>query len=332
MRMRAATSSRFPLYAWGVLIYNLAVILFGAYVRASGSGAGCGSHWPLCNGVAIPRAPQTETIIEYTHRLSSGVSLLLVIGLVIWAFRAYPKGHIVRLGASLSFLFIVTEALVGAGLVLFEWVAQDQSVGRAISIVVHLLNTFMLLAALTLTAWWASGGKPIQLRGSGSVIWILGLGLAGTLLIGASGALAALGDTLFPVLSLSEGIRQDFSQTAHFLIRLRLLHPTIAVLVGSYLIIAAGITSYSSHDGTVRTFARLLTLLVVVQLFAGFINVILLAPIWMQVVHLLLADLVWINLIMLCAARFAWNPQQQLAPIGDNPTAVASGNKIQSTG
>lgn len=332
MRTKTATSSRFPLYAWGVLIYNLAVILFGAYVRASGSGAGCGSHWPLCNGVAIPRAPQIGTIIEFSHRLSSGVSLLLIIGMVIWAFRVYPKGHAVRLGASLSFLFIIIEALVGAGLVLFEWVAQDQSIGRAISIVVHLLNTFMLLAALTLTAWWASGGMPIQVRGSGSILWILGLGLAGTLLMGASGALAALGDTLFPVQSLSEGIRQDFSPTAHFLIRLRLLHPTIAVLVGSYLIIAAGVTSYPSQDGTVRRFARWLTLLVVVQLFAGFINVILLAPIWMQVVHLLMADLVWIGLILLCASRFAWNPQQQSAPIGDSPAALASGSKIQSTG
>ena len=303
--------SYFPYYAWGVLIYNVFVILFGAYVRASGSGAGCGSHWPLCNGVVIPQQPQIHTIIEFTHRLTSGASLLLMIGLVIWAFRAYPKGHAVRLGAVLSMVFILTEALVGAGLVLFEWVAQDQSTGRAISIVVHLLNTFMLLASLTLTAWWASGGKPVRVRGGGAAAWILGVGLGGALLMGASGALAALGDTLFPVTSLAEGIRQDFSSTAHFLIRLRLLHPTIAILVGAYLILAASIVLFPSQDRTVRRFARTLTILVVIQLAAGFINVLLLAPIWMQVVHLLLADLVWIVLILFSASRFAWDPQAE---------------------
>jgi heme A synthase len=141
--------TRFAKYAWGVLAYNILVILWGAYVRATGSGAGCGSHWPLCNGEVIPRAEQVETLIEFAHRLTSGLSLLLVVGLLVWAFRSYPKGHLVRLGAGLSMFFIITEALVGAGLVLFEWVAQDVSSGRVISMAVHLVNTFLLLASLT---------------------------------------------------------------------------------------------------------------------------------------------------------------------------------------
>ncbi|MFN8454080.1 MAG: COX15/CtaA family protein [Anaerolineae bacterium] len=74
---------RFAKYVWTVLAYNLAVILWGAFVRASGSGAGCGSHWPLCNGEVIPRTPQMETLVEFTHRLTSGLALLLVIGLTI---------------------------------------------------------------------------------------------------------------------------------------------------------------------------------------------------------------------------------------------------------
>jgi cytochrome c oxidase assembly protein subunit 15 len=163
--------NRFAKYTWGVLALNLAVILWGAYVRASGSGAGCGSHWPLCNGVVIPRAPQIETIVEFTHRLSSGLSLVLVVGMLVWSFRAFPKGDKVRLGASLSMFFIITEALVGAGLVLFKWVAQDASLGRAISIGIHLVNTFLLLGSITLTAWWASGGQSIQLKSRSLITW-----------------------------------------------------------------------------------------------------------------------------------------------------------------
>lgn len=297
--------SKFAKYAWGVLIYNLIVILWGAYVRATGSGAGCGSHWPLCNGVVIPRDPQIETIIEFTHRLMSGLSLILVVALFIWAFRVYEKGHPVRQGSSLSLVFIITEALVGAGLVLFQWVAHDASVGRAISIVVHLINTFILLAVLTLTAWWASGGKPVRLQGGGLSLWLLVVGLLGALTIGGSGALAALGDTLFPAETLLSGIQQDFSPTAHFLIRLRLLHPTIAIIVSVYLIVLIGVINLRTTDWTVRRFARFLSLLIVIQLGAGFINVLLLAPIWMQLVHLLLADLVWIGIILLAATALS---------------------------
>ena len=159
--------NRFAKYAWGVLAFNMFVILWGAFVRASGSGAGCGSHWPLCNGVVIPPLPQLETIIEFTHRITSGVSLLLVVGLLVWAFRAYPRGHSVRLGAVLSMIFIVTEALIGAVLVLFSWVAKNESTGRVISVALHQTNTFLLLALLTLTAWWASGGTPMRLKGQG---------------------------------------------------------------------------------------------------------------------------------------------------------------------
>ncbi|MGD9093923.1 MAG: COX15/CtaA family protein, partial [Anaerolineales bacterium] len=200
--------NRYAKYAWIVLIYNILVILWGAYVRATGSGAGCGSHWPLCNGEVLPRTTQIETMIEFGHRLTSGLAFILVLILFLWALRAYPRGNNVRLAAIFSMVFITTEALVGAGLVLFEWVAYDASVGRAISIVVHLINTFLLLASLSLTAWWASGGKAVRIKGAGVLLWTLLLGLLGTMVIGASGALTALGDTLFPVTSLAEGIQQ----------------------------------------------------------------------------------------------------------------------------
>ncbi len=297
--------SRFARYAWGVLLYNLLVILWGAYVRATGSGAGCGSHWPLCNGEVIPRTPQAETLIEFTHRLTSGLAFLLVVLLLILSFRSHHTGSQVRWGAIFSMVFIVTEALIGAGLVLFEWVAHDASLGRAIAMSVHLLNTFFLLAALSLTAWWASGGGKVDLASVGWGGAWLGIGFIGMLVLGVSGALTALGDTLFPASTLQQGIAQDFSPTAHFLIRLRLLHPMLAVSVGIYLVLLAAIVRKQRPDERVRILSQVLTVVFLMQLGVGVVNVYLLAPVWLQLVHLLIADLTWILLVMLTAAAFS---------------------------
>ena len=117
---------RFAKYAWAVLAYNVGVVLWGADVRATGSGAGCGNHWPLCGNVVIPQSPALATMIEFSHRVTSGLTLVFVAGLLLWAWRAYPKGHAVRLGAGLAVGFTITEALVGAGLVLFQLVAQNE--------------------------------------------------------------------------------------------------------------------------------------------------------------------------------------------------------------
>ncbi|MEW5959099.1 MAG: COX15/CtaA family protein, partial [Chloroflexota bacterium] len=295
--------SRLAIYAWGVLVCNLLVILWGAYVRATGSGAGCGQHWPLCNGEAIPRTPPVETMIEFSHRLSSGLALVLVLGLGIWVFRAYAKGHLARRAAGFSILFIMTEALVGAGLVLFELVADDASLARAIVMALHLINTFLLLGALTLTAWWSSGGRPVRLKGR--VGWLLGIGLGGMLILGASGGVTALGDTLFPARSLAEGLQQDVSPTAHFLIRLRLLHPLIAIAVGIYLMITGAVSARLRPGAVTKRLARLLTVLYLVQLGAGAFNVALQAPVWLQLVHLWLSDLIWITLVLLASSALA---------------------------
>ena len=298
---------RFARYAWGVLAYNIVVILWGAFVRATGSGAGCGSHWPLCNGQVVPRAPQVETLIEFSHRLTSGLAFLLVIALLVWAFRAYPKKHRVRWAASFSVLFIITEALVGAGLVIFGLVADNASMARAFSMAVHLLNTFLLLACLTLTAWWSSGGESVRLRGQGMRAVLLIIGLLGVLVLGVSGAVTALGDTLFPSASLVEGLSQDFSPTAHLLIRLRVFHPAIAICVALYLILVV-IWLYSLRQNSItKRFSLLLVILLVIQLVAGVINIALLVPVWMQLVHLLLADLIWIALVLLTASALAAN-------------------------
>jgi heme A synthase len=293
--------SGFARYVWMVLVFNLGVIMWGAYVRATGSGAGCGSHWPLCNGEVIPRSDQIETLVEFTHRLSSGLAFLLVAGMLVWAWRIYPKGHRVRTASIFSMVFMITEALVGAGLVLFELVAENTSTARALSIAVHLVNTFILLACITLTGWWASGRQPVRIYWGRSTVWLLLVGFLGVLLLGMSGALTALGDTLFPVSTLQEGIQQDFSSAAHFLVRLRILHPSIALVVAVYLILVINWINSRVSRQLNRQIGRILISLFAVQLLAGLVNVLLLAPVWMQMVHLLLSDLVWICLVLFAA-------------------------------
>ena len=300
-----SASKFFSRFSWGVLVYNLLVILWGAYVRATGSGAGCGSRWPLCNGEVIPRTPQFGTIIEFVHRISSGLSLFLVIILFFWAFRLFPKGNPVRFGAVLCLIFILTEAIVGAGLVLFEWVANDVSNGRVISMAVHLINTFLLLGSLTMTSWWAAGGARLKLRGQGVILWLFVFGFLGVILLGVSGAITALGDTLFPATTLSEGFSQDFNPAAHLLIRLRVWHPVIAVFLGFYLLFLSGLVALFRVTRTIRIFAALLAGFFIIQLGAGLVNLFLLAPVWMQLVHLFLADLVWITLVLLAMTNFS---------------------------
>jgi heme A synthase len=291
--------SGFAKYAWGVTAFTVIVIMWGALVRATGSGAGCGNHWPTCQGDIIPQPQTIETIIEFSHRLSSSLDGVLAIGLVVWAWRAFPKGHRVRGAAAASLVFVIIEGLIGALLVRLELVGQNDSVQRAGMVALHLANTFILLAVMTLTAWWASGGEAIRLKAQGARVWLLGLALLGIILTGSSGAIVALGDTLFPANSFIEGWEQKFNAAAHFLVRLRWVHPAVAVSVSLFVIIV--VSYYGLNDAGVKRWARLLIGLVVVQLLAGSLNVVLLAPVWMQLVHLFLADAVWITLVILCA-------------------------------
>jgi heme A synthase len=291
---------RLARFAWGVLAYNIAVILWGAYVRASGSGAGCGEHWPLCNGVLLPRDPGLATVIEFSHRITSGLALISVVVLLVWVWRTCGSGHPARRGAAWTVFFMLTEAAVGAGLVLFQLVADNATMARAMFMAVHLLNTFILLGALTLTAWWLEGGEAWSPAGHGGRTLGFGVATVGLLLVGVSGAVAALGNTLYPDGSLAEGLAADLSATSHFLIRLRILHPTFAILTGLGLIFGA--PRLATPGGTSGRLARAVASLAAVQLALGAINVALLAPVWMQIVHLLVADLLWIAFVLLAAS------------------------------
>jgi heme A synthase len=291
------TASRFARYAWSVLAFNIAVVLWGAFVRATGAGAGCGQHWPLCNGEMLPRSPSLNTIIEFTHRATSGISLVLVALLVVWAFRAFPRYHAVRQGATLSAIFLFTEALLGAALVLLGHVAGNPSLAHAYSLSAHLLNTLTLLACLTLTAWWATHPAPV--RQSGRALWMAACTLGLVMILGVSGAIAALGDTLFPSRSLAEGLARDFDPAASIFLRLRILHPVIAALAGVWLVFYAAASAGRRPDLRPRAWVLLATL--AAQITAGVANLLLSAPVWMQIVHLLLADALWISLVLLCA-------------------------------
>jgi len=297
--------SRFARFAWGLLAYDVAVVAWGVYVRATGSGAGCGRHWPLCNGEVVPRAPRVQTLVELSHRLSSGTALVLTAVLLVWALLAYPRGHVVRRGASVSMALMVAEALIGAGLVLFELVAHDASMKRALSVCLHLVNTLLLLASTALTAWWASGGARVRLRGQGVAAWAAGVPLAAMFIVGASGVVTALGDTLFPVTSLAAGFAQDLAPGAHLFVRLRALHPLVASMTAAAIIASSSVLRVLRPGRTVRLLSFATSGLVLAQVGAGLLDVALLAPVWMQLVHVVLADAVWISLVLTAASALS---------------------------
>jgi heme A synthase len=272
-------------------------------VRATGSGAGCGNHWPLCNGEVVSRSTATATLIEQAHRVTSGLALLLVVALAIACFRSRPRGDLARRAALASVVFIMIEAALGAGIVLLDLVGDDASALRAAYIALHLANTLLLLAALALTWWFAAGApSPRWTRRAGLE---LAIAAGGLLLVGATGAVTALGDTLFPAGSLAAGLRQDLDPAAHFLLRLRTLHPVLAVAVGCHLVLLPQRLAARRHGLQAARLGTAVALLSLAQLAAGAINLGLLAPLWMQLVHLLLADALWVALVLFAAALLA---------------------------
>jgi heme A synthase len=301
-----AKLSGFAKYAWFVLSYNVVVILWGVFLRASKSGDGCGQHWLTCHGEVIPSAPEMKTVIEFSHRVTSGLAFLAVLILVVWAFRQFKKGDAVRKTALVSFIFIITEALVGAGLVLTGNTAETLTDARPFWMIGHLTNTFILLAFLTLTGWFASGGSKFDVRGKFKIIALLGFGVFGIFLIGVTGSVAALSSMIFPSATIAEGVAKDFSETSHILLRLRVSHPILSILVGVFLaFLASWIKTKAPENSSVRRWANVLTILILIQFVSGAITLLTLAPIVMQLVHLLLADAVWIAFVLMSASILA---------------------------
>lgn len=295
-------------FAWGVLAYFIAVILWGAVVRATGSGAGCGDHWPLCNGTVIQHSGRIDTMIEFTHRLTSGLSFFSVVALLWWTFAGTVRGHLARGAAVASVVFTMIEAVLGALLVKLGLTAQSQSPLRAPYLALHLTNTLLLLAALTLTAHMLSRHTG-YLRERIKVVAPLGAiaSVIVVLIVGVTGSLAALGDTLFPAHSLGSALAEDFSATSGWLVRWRWTHPTVAFLASVFLIwLLVRAAQRSSHWDN-RGLSALVLILLAAQYALGVLDVIFLAPVWLQIAHLLGADVLWAALVVL-AARITLEP------------------------
>src|SRR5579863_10535028 len=289
-------------FAWAVLVYFIAVILWGALVRATGSGAGCGDHWPLCNGTVLQHSPRLDTIIEFTHRITSGISFFSAVGLLIWTFAATVRGHLARAAAVASVVFTLIEAILGALLVKLGLTAQSQSPLRAPYLALHLTNTLILLAALTLAAHFLSRSHGYTRR---TVRIVAPAGamaaIVAVLIVGVTGSLAALGDTLFPVSSIGAALAQDFSATSGWLLRWRWTHPTIAFFAIIFLIWILVRASRRSVHWDNRGLSALVLLLLAAQYLLGMLDVVLLAPLWLQIIHLLGADVLWAALVVLTA-------------------------------
>lgn len=278
-------------YAWFVLIFTVGVIVGGALVRATGSGAGCGPSWPTCHGQILP-ALEGATAIEFSHRVSSGIALALVFMLVVLVWRRTGKGEPARTGAVLAVIAIVVESLIGAMIVLYEWVAEDASVARVIAVPLHLVNTLFLLAALALTVFWLSGGRRLDLRSDPRLLRFILAGAVALVLLAASGAVTALADTLFP----AEPFAADISGEEHFLTSLRIAHPIlamVAVTIGLWV------------SGRVRlprsVAARSIPVLLGLLMITGVANIALGMPMWMRLGHLALADTLWIAYVFVSA-------------------------------
>jgi cytochrome c oxidase assembly protein subunit 15 len=286
-------------FAWAVLAYNVAVIVWGSAVRATGSGAGCGDHWPLCNGTLVQHHPAIATLIEFAHRATSGIDLLCVLALFFWTFAATPRRHFARAWAVAVLILTLNEALLGALLVLLGHTAQDRSPARAFYLALHLTNTLLMLGALTLTAHFLAR-RTGAMRGT-LLVRAPRLALTGviaTLIVGVTGSLAALGDTLYPAHNLLTAIAQDFSTGSSWLLEIRWLHPALSIIAGAFIV---WLLIRSLHDPANRSLAIGVLLLLVLQYFLGIADVALLAPTWMQMTHLLGADLLWIALVLLSA-------------------------------
>ncbi|MGD0730835.1 MAG: COX15/CtaA family protein [Terracidiphilus sp.] len=289
-------------FAWAVLVYFVAVILWGTLVRATGAGAGCGNHWPLCNGTVIQHSASVETMIEFTHRLTSGLSFFSVVGLLAWTFAATARGHLARTAAAAAVAFTLVEAILGALLVKLGLTAQSQSPLRPAYLGLHLANTLLLLAALALTAHLLSRREGF-LRGKVRLVAPFGAvaGVILVMMVGVTGSLAALGDTLFPASSLGMAFAQDFSTASGWLVRWRWMHPTVAFLVSILLLwILIRAVRRSTHWDNRGLSALVLGLLAVVYTL-GLLDVVLLAPLWLQLAHLLAADTLWVALVVLTA-------------------------------
>ena len=275
-------------YAKAGLLLSIASILAGAFVRATGSGDGCGATWPTCKGKIIPALSDTSELIEFSHRSVSGV--LLIVTLIIFAkTRKFQKDSLVRIVTNYLTFFVIFEALIGAVIVIFEWVGLNSSLPRIIAVPIHLVNTFGLLGSYAILYKILQDDlQNIKNMFNKNFLLISSL----FLLSGATGSITALADVLFPSTSFVEGFLADFDRTSEVLTRLRILHPIISSTLSIVLYVyATGIRK--KYNVSVKP----LKILILIAVFLGVINVLSNIVLPLSILHLAIADFLWISYI-----------------------------------
>lgn len=295
--------NRFSKYSWFLLVWTILVIAWGTVVRATNSGAGCGNFWPLCGESLIPTFEVFHTGVEFLHRVMSGLLILFVITLVVWGTKHYKNDPVQKKVVWAVLGFTIIESILGAGLVLLGLVEDNDSHLRIAAVSIHLLNTFFLLGIITVNAWWSN--HPPQLAANNKISrWITIAFLVAVAVIGATGAITALADTLFPSTSMQHTLEEQLQPGGHILIYLRIYHPVLALLLGGLVFMSL---RYFLSEGTttIRRIKVGLMVAILAQVGLGFANILLLTPLYIQVLHLVTADLIWI----FCVILFLINPK-----------------------
>jgi cytochrome c oxidase assembly protein subunit 15 len=296
---------RFHQFSLFLLVYTLLVILWGAWVRISHSGDGCGASWPLCNGQVVPQAAHAKTWVEFSHRMMSGLFGILIVLLFVLGQRLFAKSHRVRGALWAALIFTISEALLGAKLVLAGLVTGNDSVLRLAMMSLHHINSLLLSGSVALVVLYsgATPGRVLaapktnlsrrerneKLRYGFLILFVV---------VAITGGFAALASTLFPSSSLLGGLQEDFAADAHYLLRLRLLHPVLATLVGGGIALYFWLRSQNeSASADLKQSALQVSLIFVIGVVFGYLTLFSLSPVWMKLVHLLLAHMMWIFLL-----------------------------------
>jgi protoheme IX farnesyltransferase len=294
----------FERFAWFALAYTTLTILFGSFVRASLSGDGCGTSWPLCGGSLLPQDAAVKTYIEFTHRLTSGLTLVVVFVLYIGARLIFPRGATARRAAGLSVIFTLVSALIGALLVLAQWVVHDTSIGRVITMPMHLINTLLLLGNLLVAAVMARSEGRLGWKGAGAVGGTLKAAMGGMAVLGVTGAISAMGKTAYgsemaAAGSFMDRMRLHLGPDAHPLLRGGISHPLVATSVAILILWACHYAAEKRPSAKIAEWSRIVSGLLIIQFGFGLANLMMSAPPAMQILHLLLAIGNWLSLVML---------------------------------
>jgi cytochrome c oxidase assembly protein subunit 15 len=238
-----------------------------------------------------------KTLTEYLHRLTSGFYGIFVLSLWLWNFKLFPKKTAARQASTAVLVLMILEALLGAALVLKGLVGENATIFRLVVMTCHQMNSLLLTGS---TVVLALVSRPqlepetlhIQWRNlfSNAKFWMT------FMVIPATGAWAALANTLFPSQNLQEGILKDLTPDVPWILRLRIVHPVLALTIGFYLVFRFYKKSFDS-EGDVSNANLILAGVLSVALIFGMLTLLALSPVWMKLVHLTLAQVVWISIV-----------------------------------